>query len=653
MRLRLLALIVGAFVLTGWLPPSPAQAADGLAIGTNAVYDVRPGDGIAIVTVNVVATNVTPDTATERFYYTGVSVPIPVGATGVSATSGDVVLPVQVSPADEHSAYAEVAFHVEVSFQQTYRFALTFVLADAGGDPERETWIRGSFVALPVRAYGDFGSRDNRVEVVLPAGFTVDVPHGEMEVAETDGVTRAVADSVDPGEFFAYVTAERRGQRARHEAEAPMATGPARLLLHAWPDDPDWSERQARILVAGLPRLEEEIGLSYPVRGTLHVSEHAYQHLGAYAGFFIGGIDTIEMRFDADRFTALHEAAHVWFNADLAEDRWLLEGFASYYAEVVGRALGEELQLPELTDDLREVSFPLLQWSPAGEDDSTREEYGYAASHEFARRIADLAGREALQAVWKAADAEELVYGRHPDEDGPARVPNPDDWRRFLDLFEEAGDADFDPLWQEWLLTNRQAEILAARDDARAAYRTTDAALGEWLMPATTRRHMEAWDFSKAAADLTRLDMLVADHATLLERADALDLAPSDEVGDLLGDSIVAAAGELVRHGAALDHIERATTRLAREPSPLERIGLLGADRLPADHLVLAREAFEAGDEDAARRESDEASALAAGAQGDGRLRVALTGGGILLADGIAMLALLLRRNRRNRSTVA
>ena len=427
-----------------------------------------------------------------------------------------------------------------------------------------------------------------------------------------------------------------------------MAAGPAELRFNAWPDDPDWAERQGGVLGRGLPVLEEEIGLPYPIDGPLNVSEHAYQHLGEYAGFFVAGVDTIEMRFDADPFTALHEAAHVWFNDGLAEDRWLLEGFASYYAEVVGRALDEELAMNELTDDLRDVAFPLVGWAGPGAEERTHEEYGYAASHAFAREIAELAGPEVLETVWQQADAEELAYGLHPEEDGPRRVPNPDDWRLFLDRFENASDADFDPLWREWLLTDAQADELPARDETRTAYAATEAVLGEWLMPASTRRDMEAWDFDDANEELARIDDLVADHTAMLERADALSLEAPDDVGDRLGkDGIDDAVHELGRQTDALAVLEVATIRLAEEPELIEEIGLLGQPD-PGAGLEAARAAFEAGDEDEAGRRADAARELASGAADGGRARVAVAGGGILLLDALAMagLAVLWRRRR-------
>ena len=56
-------LVLSCLLVIGtWVAPSAAKAADGIVITSTAVYDVRPDDGIAVVTATVSATNVTPDT---------------------------------------------------------------------------------------------------------------------------------------------------------------------------------------------------------------------------------------------------------------------------------------------------------------------------------------------------------------------------------------------------------------------------------------------------------------------------------------------------------------------------------------------------------------------------------------------------------------
>ena len=241
-------LVIGAYVA-----PPAANAADGIVITSTAVYDIRPDDGTAVVTVDVAATNVTPESATQRFFYDAVALPIPVGVASVSASSGGVPLSVTLEPGDERVQFADIAFATEIFYQQTYRFTLSFVVTDAGGDPERETWIRSRFVALPVWGFGTAGSADASVEVVMPPGFEVSIPYGEMDVVESADATRVIAATIDPATFSAYISAERGGERTRSNIDVEMAEGPVRLRFHAWPDDPGWTERQGDVLSRGLP----------------------------------------------------------------------------------------------------------------------------------------------------------------------------------------------------------------------------------------------------------------------------------------------------------------------------------------------------------------------------------------------------------------
>ncbi len=55
------------------------------------------------------------------------------------------------------------------------------------------------------------------------------------------------------------------------------------------------------------------------------VEEAATSRLGDYAGIYNNLTGIIRVRYDADAYVALHEAAHIWFNGDLFRDRWIGE----------------------------------------------------------------------------------------------------------------------------------------------------------------------------------------------------------------------------------------------------------------------------------------------------------------------------------------
>lgn len=632
--------------------PPPARAADGLVLSSHTRYEVRPADREILVTVDIAATNVVPDTTTGRTYFTGLTIPIPAEATNVSAHGGGVPLRAVVSGLDDLTSMADIDFSVGVFYQQTYRLRLSFTITDGGGAADRETWVRQSFVAFSVWAIASDGNAS--VEVVLPAGYTASDHLDELDVVEEATATRMVANGVDPTTFFTYVTAEKESDRTSTTLDVAFKSGVGRIVLSAWPDDPDWATRLGGFLAGGLPILEERIGLAYDVDDDLLVNEHAYQHLGDYAGYYRFADDTINVRFDADGFVTLHEAAHVWFNGTLTADRWLLEGFASWYAGEVGTEIGVELVLPELTDEIAAHAFPLADWGDPGEEAVEVEDYGYAASFAAAGKIAELAGEDGLQAVWRATFDERRAYGLSADElldGGELRVR---EWQRMLDLFEIETGVDFVPVWTEWVIGPNHEDELAARADARAAYTATGSDLDGWRMPLSTRMAMEWWEFDDAVAELDRIDSLVVARDELEADAAALDLDPTDDLREAFeADGIEAAEDEAAEQAAALAAIAAAGPVVTAELSVLEEIGLLW-EVDPGVHLDAAGDAYEAGEDGDAVAATETAVASREALEDRGRLRVAVTGGAVLALDAAAMgLLFALRQRRRRRSIMA
>ena len=125
----------------------------------------------------------------------------------------------------------------------------------------------------------------------------------------------------------------------------------ANLLIRAWDDDPAWDQQVTRLLRRGLPTLQDLIGIDYPVSGRLSVEEAATSRLGEYAGIYNRVTGVIRVRYDADAFVTLHEAAHLWFNAELFEDRWIGEAWAEFYGVTAGQRIGASGASFDLTDD--------------------------------------------------------------------------------------------------------------------------------------------------------------------------------------------------------------------------------------------------------------------------------------------------------------
>ena len=651
--MKQLAAIIAALVAVGMslAQPVPARAGEGLILNSHTTWDVRPEEGRIVVSIDMAATNVVPDTAAGRTYFSGIGIPIPAGATGVSAFGGGVGLAVGVSTLDELTNIADITFSTGVFYQQTYRFRLSFVITDGGGDPTRETWVRTSFVAFAAWPMGSDGNAT--LEVILPPGYEATDHLDALEVVADANATRMQASNLDPNTFWTYVTAERESDRVATALEIPFAAGDGSVVLYAWPDDPEWATRLGGWLRDGFPILEAEIGLPFPITDELRVDEHAYDHLGDYAGYYQPTLDTIAVRFDADAFTTLHEAAHVWFDRNLTVERWVTEGFASYYAEAAGTRLGLALEVNELTDENRALAFALTDWGDAYAEDLEREDYGYAASLAAARDIAALAGPEGLRAVWRATFDERRAYALGNDElleDGEMRVR---EWQRMLDLFEIETGEDFLPIWTTWVIGEDDAAVLEERADARAAYGSTMTALDGWTMPEDTRLSMEWWDFDDAMEDLDGIGEVIAARAELASTAAGLDLEPTSDLRTTFEtDGFVAAAAEADEQREALAAIGEAEEVVGVRLSALEQIGLMG-EVPPADHVADARDAYENGeDADAVERAAEARSARDA-AENRGRLRVGIAGGSVLALDLLAMGVLFAVRRRRRRSPLA
>jgi hypothetical protein len=174
----------------------------------------------------------------------------------------------------------------------------------------------------------------------------------------------------------------------------------------------------------------------------------------------------------------------------------------------------------------------------------------------------------------------------------------------------------------------------------------------DWELPASIRHQMGAWQFDAAIRALGQA-------ADVLHQRDAIDASASrqdlDPPGTLQAEfegdgGLQAAADEADAEAATLAKLERASRNLDAGSGLLVSIGMLGAD--PRAQLADARDAFEAGDLDAADREATDLVSTVDGAADAGRIRVAVGGGGILLLDG-AWLWIARSRRRRTQSLPA
>lgn len=618
----------------------------------DTTYQVLPAEGRVHVTVDAVATSHEPDTPEGRTFYSGVAFAVPADVQNVIATSGGSILATSLEQEADAYAVLSVDFSRGVFFNQSFPYRVEFDLVDPGGAAGRDLRIGRSLVAFPVWAFGTGDEPGSTVQVSLPAGYAPTLQGGPMQsLAGPDGGVVLSASPQDPLAFIAYVTADRPGAFTDTPLDLEMDDKTASILVRAWDDDPSWGTRTIEVLSDGLPALRELIGLPYPVRGRLSVEEAAMSRLGAYAGTYNPVTGVIRVRYDADAYVALHEAAHIWFSDTLWRTRWINEAFAELYAVRAGELIGESGFTYQLTDELLEARIPLNAWGGVGVEDLLVEDFAYAASYELAETIADRAGWDGLTAVWTAANEGHASYQPlHADEPATgARFGQPE-WQRLLDLLEERTGAEFADLWEEWVLTDGEARLLDDRAEARAEYTEVVEIAGSWELPGEIRAQMGEWDFDEARGQLEVAVDVLEDRELIAARAASLDLEPPDDLrrafesGPGLDDAVAEATAQL----ASLALLEGAADTLDDSPTALEAIGLLGTE--PATLLAGARVAFEQGALEDADAAAQQATDLRVAAADIGAERVVLAGSGLLLLDGLALVTLSGFRIRRRRA---
>ena len=619
---------------------APARAAHGgLVIIAATRYEVQPAAGRVHVTIDSVATSHEPDPADGRYYYSGTTFAVPADAANVAASSsGGSPLAVRIVEETDDYRVLEVTFSARIFYRESYRYQVSFDLVDAGGQADRNVRVGTSLAAFPVWAFGTDGEAGSSVVVELPAGYEPTVQGSTMSVDEGAARTLLRAETDDPFAFFAYVSADRPGAFSEDVLEIALRDDTARVTVRAWEDDRQWARRTSDLLRDGLPVLEELIGVDYPHAGTLFVEEAAISRLGEYAGIYDPNEALIRVRYDADAFVTLHEAAHLWFNGRLLDGRWIGEAWAEFYSIEAGEQLGEDGFRWQLTGQMRRSRIPLNDWGAVGREDLAVEDFAYAASYVVAQRIAERTNLDGLRAVWSAAASREHAYllpDGSPDP-GRARLGLPG-WQRLLDLLEERTGERFDDLWAEWVVNGEQQPLLAERASVRSVYRDVVEQADGWVLPPVIRADLGDWAFDRARDGLELAEEILRDRDRIAGLAAELELSGSDRLRRAFeGDAGLATAHALAElEITVLTELDAATERLDAEPTLVEQIGLIGAN--PGAALSRAREDYESGQLGGARRGAADAIAARDAATDQGESRVLLAAGGVLALDGLLL----------------
>jgi hypothetical protein len=641
------------------LPGRVALAADrGLVVVAQTRYTALPEERRVHVTIDAVATSYTPNPPGSLAYYSDVNFAVQAGATNVVASSGGRALHVALDAGDPDFLEVRVTFPNGIYFQESTAYRVAFDLPDPGGAPDRNFRISPSIVAFPVWAFGSSNEPGSTVTVILPAGFRPNWQGGDLapSTGPNGEIVLSTTSLPDPFAFFAYLSADRPGAFTDNMLTIDVGGKSARLNVRAWQDDAEWGTTMTGLMTDGLPALQRLIGLAYPAPGTLVVEEAATSRLGDYAGIYNSLTGMIRVRYDADAYVALHEAAHIWFNGDLFRDRWIGEAWAEFYGVQSAKAIGATGHAFDLTDDMLANKIPLNDWGEIGAVEIGVEEYAYAATYHLAILVYTRTNMPGLQAVWKGANDGEMAYQpANPGETPQTGVDfHLEGWQQLLDLLEERTGTSFDDLWSEWVVNPQEQQRMDARGLARRQYAAVVKDAGPWNLPTDLRLAMGAWDFESAEADMQLAGSVLDKRDEIEADAAHLELAPPAELQDLFEQKggLKAAGAEADLEVDALAEIASASERLDKEESFLESIGLLGSD--PEADLAAARDQFEEDKLNEAAASAQRASETRLGAESAGQTRALVGGGGVVLLTGVTFVGVRLRGHRRARpSTIA
>ena len=648
--IRRLALAAATLLLLSWglvLPQPAAGVGDEYRMETKATYLVQPAKRTIAVSVQVTFVNTTPDPAGKFSVFATVPLALQDGAKSPVATDSKGKLKVALARDKETDVnVATVSLRAPLRYNKSTTFTLTYALPD-GGVPSLR--VRASAIVFPAWSFGTKGE----VRIDVPSTYEV-VADGDVLTASHSGDTTVLQSGAiaQPASWLARVTATRPSAFVTLSRSVPLKGVSADLQVRTWQDDPGWGGRTLDLVAGALPRLEAATGVPYSHAGPLVVTESA-----AVAPAGIGepppeSDEAIQVIFDEPPFTALHELAHVWIGPELAADRWIREGLASYYAEKVASGLKVKLPYDPAAQrtKLKANAFALSGW--ALDEPPDRDRFAYAASWALMDEIAGSAGPEAISEVLQRAAAGIDAYETVPSGAAAqplAHAPVPLDSRGFLDQLEQVSGKPPAELSAPSILSANDIALLPKRAQARTAFEQLVVAAGDWGTPAPIRQRLGAWDFDGAMPLIAEASTWLTERDALVARVEAAGMTAPRRLQDRYAESGggPAANMELEAEGVVASSYVTALERANRARSLIERIGLLGGPE-PSAQLAGANALFAAGDltgaADAtaqAQRSLDEAAT--AGGQ---RIASAL----IVLVAVVALIVVLALRGRAARA---
>jgi len=633
---------------------APAQAADGLSFRSTTTYTVDASSGVVHVMAEIALTNTIPDkrdgSYINRRFFTGFSLPVPVGAVNpVATTTSGGALGVTGRLIDGNVSFyiLDVDLAMKLFYQQSTQVNVTYDITGLPPRSENPWRVNAAYAAFDAFGVGDDGNVT--VRVVVPPGFVVDTFGDDAVVTEENGnIVYTATDIPNPNEFDIFVSARNDDGLVATTVTTPAAD---EFNLRAWPGDTEWQAFVTTQIEDGVPVLSTLIGQAWPIDETVEVREAYTPYLYGYAGWFSASDNEIEIGEDLDQEVVLHELSHAWFNDNWFADRWLSEGFAQVYSNKAVTEMGGEALTPASISATDPGKVTLNDWGDPnftdGADDV--EDYGYNASFSVVEQIVSEIGEEGMRDVLAAVADRTIAYR---GEVAPEAVDEVTDWRRFLDVVDEIGGAqNADELIAKYVVTSTQAALLDERTDARELYKQLVDDGGTWAVPYLVRERMSVWSFKDAKTAIDEAHDVLALRDELDTKSDQLGSSYPDELEGTYeaSDKDFDDATRVVQEQIdTADQVLAAAAADAAEDGLFDKVGLIGT-HLPA-LLDEAKAALAEGDHDLARKKAQEVVDTVDTAPDVGKTRSLWVGGGVaLFLLFVTLLIVVLRRRKRRK----
>lgn len=625
----------------------PAQA-DSLEIDAVTTYRLEPEAGVVRVTVVATLTNTAPTRVrgniVETPFYDSFGTAAIGPVTNAVATRDGTSLSTTIESGDS----ADVEFVVaDLSPNLVFGSPQTITIRyDIPAQPSRSdfaTRINDAFASWYAVGTGSSGAIDLVVDV--PERFDVEFIDIATPVADVaDGRRVYRFDDLDDQRSFSGVSARDDDALVKRVT----TVDDDEFEIQAWPGDESWADFAVDAVDRGIPELVERIGLPVADERSIAIAETATPYLYGYAGWFLPEEARIEIGDELDLQVMLHELAHLWFNFDLFDSRWINEGLA----EVVSNDIAAAFDVPRV--DVSPIDLaapgaqPLNEWVNPGADEDAEaiEDYGYASAYAVMQALVDDIGDDGLRMLLAHSDAGLVPYVGDPD---PEESFGASDWRYLYDLADRLVGSDrVVELFDAFVLGDDDRTQVATRAGLVERYDALAERGGELSPPLEVRRRLASWSFERAA--------------TAIDEAEVL-LSGIDDLGDELAQRTIplpAALEESYESAQDLDETSELYLALAdvapdvlaadaalEDVNLVERIGLIGTDLDGRRDAAVA--AFDAGDVERASRQADSVLSSTDGAMVAAAVRLLA----VLLLAAVATLVVRQLRVRRRPVTPA